>query len=85
MAGTEPRADRGDHLCHLEGCWKRIPRRWIFCRSHWTLVPQPLQALIGYEWRRGRCCRVYHVADDFFLALVSRAADIVQQVLRELG
>lgn len=31
------------HTCHARDCQRTVPPRMLMCRTHWRMVPRPLQ------------------------------------------
>jgi hypothetical protein len=36
------------HLCHAQDCTRPVPPKMFMCRTHWFMVPKPMQDRI---WR----------------------------------
>lgn len=42
------------HLCHAEGCERRIPARMLMCGKHWRMVPKTEQDAVWATYRPGQ-------------------------------
>jgi hypothetical protein len=43
-----------DHLCHAEGCNRKIHPSKFVCRIHWAKLPQVFKSAIWREYRQGQ-------------------------------
>lgn len=43
-----------EHTCHARGCTVVVPPRMLMCRSHWRMVPRPLQQDVWAHYRPGQ-------------------------------
>lgn len=53
------------HACPAEGCPEIVPRLFLFCRQHWTDLPQPLKNRVNDGWRSVIWSKSY---DDYISA-----------------
>lgn len=52
------------HHCHFPGCTTPTPRKWLYCKPHWFMVPAPIRRRIWAAYDAlphgpaGNCLRV---------------------------
>ena len=58
------RGKQAIHRCHFPGCAMLTPRKWLYCRPHWLMVPVSIQRRVRAEYDalphgpEGNCLRV---------------------------
>jgi len=38
------------HACKARGCNRQVPKRYLMCRQHWAMVPEPIRLEVWAAW-----------------------------------
>lgn len=66
--------------CFARGCGARIPAHMLMCKTHWRMVPKPIQDDVWRTYKAGPK-RTGHMTDDYIEAIkAARVAVAAQEV-----